>query len=80
MGKSVFDKIDTIEEYRKLREAIKKSGFTNKAVCLESGMHPTTISGWNSGKKIPSAAKLNSLKTGLKRLIEKKEKELKGIK
>ncbi len=79
MGKSVFENIDTREEWSRLRAAIKTAGFAEFEVCKESNTNQSTVSGWNNGRS-PTIRKLNDMKNGLKRLIDKRNQDIKNIK
>ena len=76
MGKSVFEEIDTFKEYERLKQEIEANYMSIRLVCLEAGVHQSTVSGW-SNKKKPSVAKLNALKAAYKRLIDKRDRRKK---
>jgi len=80
MGKSIFDQIDTSEEWKRTKKAIKISGFSVNAVCKAAKVSPSTTFAWDKGTAHPSAEKVNQIKSGLAKLLEERKKKWDEIK
>ncbi len=80
MGKSIFEPINTKEEWKRTKKAIKINGFSVSAVCKEADMSPSTPLSWDKDDVEPSPRKVNDIKAALARMLERRDKQLKEIK
>lgn len=73
MEHSVFEETDTLLEFKRLKKEVEENFLSINAVCKEAKVSASVVSGWNTGAHRPTAYTLNKMKSGFKRLIEKRD-------